>query len=44
MGAINSVFEVIVNYLVEHYVNQTDYNSPGRKTALELNETVSNIL
>lgn len=44
-GALDSVIEVIVLDLVEHYVSQTaDDNTSGRKTALELKETVSNIL
>lgn len=43
-GALDSVIEVIVQDLIEHYVSQTDDNSPGRDTALELKETVSNIL
>lgn len=43
-GALDSVIEVIVLDLVEHYVSQTDDNAPGRKTAIELKETVSSIL
>jgi DNA-binding FrmR family transcriptional regulator len=43
-GALDSVVEVIVLDLVEHYVSQTADDTPGRKTALELKETVSNIL
>jgi DNA-binding FrmR family transcriptional regulator len=43
-GALDSVVEVIVQDLVEHYVSQTTADTPGRDTALELKETVSNIL
>jgi DNA-binding FrmR family transcriptional regulator len=43
-GALDSVVEVIVQDLVEHYVSQTADNGPGRDAALELKETVSNIL
>jgi DNA-binding FrmR family transcriptional regulator len=43
-GALDSVIEVIVQDLVEYYVSQTDGDAPRRKTALELKETVSNIL
>jgi CsoR family transcriptional regulator, copper-sensing transcriptional repressor len=42
-GALDSVVEVMVQDLVEHYVNQTT-DAPGRDTALELRDTVSNIL
>lgn len=42
--ALDSVIEVIDQDLVEHYVSQTDDNTSGRKTDLELKETVSNIL
>ena len=44
-GALDSVVEVIVQDLVEHYVSQTTAaDTPGRDTALELKETISNIL
>jgi DNA-binding FrmR family transcriptional regulator len=43
-GALDSVIEVIVQDLVEHYVNQTAADTPARDIALELKETVSNIL
>jgi CsoR family transcriptional regulator, copper-sensing transcriptional repressor len=43
-GTRDSVIEVIVQDLVEHYVSRTDDDTPGRKTDLELKETVSNIL
>ncbi|MDQ6722753.1 MAG: metal-sensitive transcriptional regulator [Thermoproteota archaeon] len=42
-GALDSVVEVMVQDLVEHYVSQTT-DAPGRAAALELKDTVSNIL
>ncbi len=42
-GALDSVVEVMVQDLVEHYVSQT-IDTPGRDAALELKDTVSNIL
>ncbi len=42
-GALDSVVEVMVQDLVEHYVNQTT-DKPGRDAAIELKDTVSNIL
>ncbi len=42
-GALDSVVEVMVQDLVEHYVSQT-IDAPGRDAALELKDTVSNIL
>ncbi len=42
-GALDSVVEVMVQELVEHYVSQT-IDKPGRDAALELKDTVSNIL
>ena len=41
--ALDSVVEVMVQDLVEHYVSQT-IDTPGRDAALELKDTVSNIL
>ena len=43
-GALDGVIEVIIQDLVEHYVNQTTIDTPGRATAIELKDTVSNIL
>ncbi len=43
-GALDSVVEVMVLDLVEHYVSQTTTDTPGRDAALELKDTVSNIL
>lgn len=43
-GALDGVIEVIIQDLVEHYVSQTSGDTPGRATALELKDTVSNIL
>lgn len=43
-GALDSVVEVIVQDLVEHCVSQTSVDTPARNAALELRETVSNIL
>ncbi len=43
-GALDSVVEVMIQDLVEHYVSQTTTDAPGRDAALELKETVSNIL
>ncbi len=43
-GAFDSVVEVIVQDLVEHYVSQAAVDTPARNTALELMEIVSNIL
>ena len=43
-GALDGVIEVIIQDLVEHYVSQTSGDTPGRVTALELKDTVSNIL
>ena len=42
-GALDSVVEVMIQDLVEHYVSQT-IDTPGRDAALELKDTVSNIL
>ena len=42
-GALDSVVEVMIQDLVEHYVSQT-MDTPGREAALELKDTVSNIL
>lgn len=39
-GALDSVLEVIVQNLVEHYINQTDNDTPWRNIALELKETL----
>jgi CsoR family transcriptional regulator, copper-sensing transcriptional repressor len=42
-GALDSVVEVMIQDLVEHYVSKTT-DAPGRDAALELRDTVSNIL
>ena len=42
-GALDGVVEVMIQDLVEHYVSQTT-DTPGRDAALELKDTVSNIL
>ncbi|MDQ6723099.1 MAG: metal-sensitive transcriptional regulator [Thermoproteota archaeon] len=42
-GALDSVVEVMIQDLVEHYVSQTK-DTPGREAAIELKDTVSNIL
>jgi CsoR family transcriptional regulator, copper-sensing transcriptional repressor len=41
-AALDGVVEVMVQDLVEHYVNQTK-DEVGRKVAIELKDTVSNI-
>ena len=42
-AALDKVVEVMVQDLVEHYVNQTT-DAKGKDIALELKDTVSNIL
>lgn len=42
-AALDGVIEVMVQDLVEYYVNQTA-DTRGKKIALELKDTVSNIL
>lgn len=42
-GALDSVVEVMIQDLVEHYVSKTT-DALGRDAALELRDTVSNIL
>lgn len=42
-AALDKVVEVMVQDLVEHYVNQTT-DSKGKDIALELKDTVSNVL
>lgn len=43
-AALDGAIEVMVEDLVEHYVNETAADNTGKNVALELRDTVSRIL